>query len=154
MREKQGKGGADSIPDHQDLVFQLGTEGRSMQEPRNNACQGMVKSKMSETQKCPSDSEKGESSVNWGSLKRSCGMYARLCRKNTQKKEELHNGGRIRRGDHLPPHKYIRNTSTCGTTPTEHLLNAGRRPQTSQKARNSPTYLGGQKKKEKTETKE
>ena len=24
-------------------------------------------------------------------------------------------------------------TSTCGTTPTEHLLNAGRRPQTSQK---------------------
>ena len=43
----------------------------------------------------------------------------------------------LRRGDHLPPHKYIRNTSTCGTTPTEHLLNAGRRPQTSQKARNS-----------------
>ena len=39
----------------------------------------------------------------------------------------------IRCGNHLPPHKYIKNTSTCGTTPTEHLLNAGRRPQTSQK---------------------
>ena len=43
---------------------------------------------------------------------------------------------RIRCGDHLPPHIYVRNT--CGTTPTEHLLNAGRRPQTSPKARNSP----------------
>ena len=68
--------------------------------------------------------------------------------------EELQNGGRVRRGDHLPPHKYIRNTSTCGTTPTEHLLNAGRRPHTSQKARNSPRTWVGQKKKEKTETKE
>ncbi|XP_032467257.1 arachidonate 5-lipoxygenase-activating protein isoform X2 [Phocoena sinus] len=29
--------------------------------------------------------------------------------------------------------KYTRNTSTRGTTPTEHLLNASRRPQTSQK---------------------
>ena len=38
------------------------------------------------------------------------------------------------------------NTSTCGTTPTEHLLNAGRRPQTSQKARNSPCTWVGQKK--------
>ena len=59
-----------------------------------------------------------------------------------------------RRGYHLPPHKYFKNTSTCGTTPTEHLLNAGRRPQTSQKARNSPRTWVGQKKKEKTETKE
>ena len=67
---------------------------------------------------------------------------------------ELQDGGRVRRGDHLPPHKYIRNTSTCGTTPTEYLLNAGRRPQTSQKARNSPHTWAGQKKKEKTETKE
>ena len=41
---------------------------------------------------------------------------------------ELQDGGRVRRGDHLTPHKYIRNTSTCGTTPTEHLLDAGRRP--------------------------
>ena len=45
-------------------------------------------------------------------------------------------GGRVRRGDHLPPHRYIRNTSTRGTAPIEHPLNAGRRPQTSQKARN------------------
>ena len=43
---------------------------------------------------------------------------------------------------------------TCGTTPTEHLLNAGRRPQTSQKARNSPTYLGGVKEKRKNRDKE
>ena len=49
---------------------------------------------------------------------------------------------------------FIKNTSTCGTAATEHLLNAGRRPQTSQKARNSPCTWGGQKKKEKTETKE
>ena len=48
------------------------------------------------------------------------------------------NGGRVRRRDHLPPHRYIRNTSTRGTAPIEHPLNAGRRPQTSQKARNSP----------------
>ena len=52
--------------------------------------------------------------------------------------EELQDGGRVRRGDHLPHHEYIRNTSTCGTTPKEHLLKAGRRTQTSQKARNSP----------------
>ena len=68
--------------------------------------------------------------------------------------EELQDGGRVRCGDHLPPHKYIRNTSTCGTTPTEHLLNAGRRPKTSQKARNSSRTWVGQKKKEKTEAKE
>ena len=48
-------------------------------------------------------------------------------------KEELQDGGRVRHGDHLPPHRYIRNTSTRGTAPIEHPLNAGRRPQTSQK---------------------
>ena len=79
-----------------------------------------------------------------------------IIKKSTNNKcwEELQDGGRVRCGDHHPPHKYIRNTSTCGTTPTEHLLNAGRRPQTSQKARNSPRIWVGQKKKEKTETKE
>ena len=46
---------------------------------------------------------------------------------------KLQDGGEVRHGDHLPRHKYIKNTSTCGTTPTEHQLNAGRRPQTSQK---------------------
>ena len=69
-------------------------------------------------------------------------------------REELQDGGGVRHGNQLPPHKYIRNTSTCGTTPTEHLLNTGRRTQTSQKARNSPRTWVGQKKKEKTETKE
>ena len=68
--------------------------------------------------------------------------------------EDLQDGGGVRHGDHLPPHKYIKNISTHGTTPTEHLLNAGRRPQTSQRARNSPRSWVGQKKEEKTETKE
>ena len=63
-------------------------------------------------------------------------------------KSHPEDGGGVRRGDHLPPHKYIRNTSTCGTTPTEHLLNAGRRPQTPQKARNYPRTWVGQKKKQ------
>ena len=67
---------------------------------------------------------------------------------------DLQDGGGVRCGDHLPPHRYIRNTSPCGTTPTERLLNAGRRPQTSPKARNSPRTWVGQKEKEKTETKE
>ena len=55
-----------------------------------------------------------------------------------KKGRDLEDGRGVRHGDHLPPYKYIRNTSTCGTTPTGHLLNVGRRPQTSQKARNSP----------------
>uniref|UniRef100_A0A8C9BAE8 Calpain-2 catalytic subunit n=1 Tax=Phocoena sinus TaxID=42100 RepID=A0A8C9BAE8_PHOSS len=42
-------------------------------------------------------------------------------------------GRRVRRRDHLPPNRYTRNTSTRGTAPTEHILNAGRRPQTPQK---------------------
>ena len=63
---------------------------------------------------------------------------------------DFQDGGGVRRGDQLPPQNYIKNTSTCGITPTEHLLNAGRRPQTSQKARNSPTYLGRAKEKRKS----
>ena len=59
----------------------------------------------------------------------------------------------VRNRDHLPAHKQIKNTSTCETAPTEHLMNAGKRPQTSQKARKSPSTWVGQKKKEKTETK-
>ena len=55
---------------------------------------------------------------------------------------DLQDGGGLRCGDHPPPHKYIKNTSTCGTTPTEHLLNAGRGPQTSQKNRGQrATYM-------------
>ena len=72
----------------------------------------------------------------------------------TNDKKDLQDGTGLRHGDHFPPHKYIKNTSTCGTTPTEHLLNAGRRPQTSQKARNFPQTWVGQRKKQKTETKE
>ncbi|XP_059858082.1 6-phosphofructo-2-kinase/fructose-2,6-bisphosphatase 1 isoform X5 [Delphinus delphis] len=44
-------------------------------------------------------------------------------------------------------HGYIRNTSTRGSAPTEHTVNAVRRPQTSQKARNSPRNRVGKKKK-------
>ena len=66
---------------------------------------------------------------------------------------DFQDGGGVRSGDQLPPHKYIRNTSTCGTTPTEHLLNGGRRPETSQKARNSPCTCVEQKKKEKNRDK-
>ena len=51
---------------------------------------------------------------------------------------DLQDGRGVRCGDHLPLHKYIRNTSTCGKTPTENLLNTGRRHHTSQKARNCP----------------
>ena len=71
-----------------------------------------------------------------------------------QEDKIVQDGGRVRHGDKLLLHKYIRNTTTCGTAPIEHLLNAGRRPQTSQKARNSPRTWVGQKKKETTETKE
>ena len=39
---------------------------------------------------------------------------------------DLQDGRRVRHGDHFPPHRYIRNTSTWGTTPTEHLLNDGK----------------------------
>ena len=35
-------------------------------------------------------------------------------------------------------HKYIKNTSMCGTILVKHLLNTGRRPQTSERARKSP----------------
>ena len=60
-------------------------------------------------------------------------------RKNKRvRRGEGEDGGRVRRGDHLPSHRYSRNTSTRGTPPTEHPLNAGRKRPTSKKARNSP----------------
>ena len=43
-------------------------------------------------------------------------------------------------------HKYIRNTSTCGTILTEYLMNTGRRPQTAERARKSPGNQVGKKK--------
>ena len=65
---------------------------------------------------------------------------------NIQTGRRPSDGGGVRCGDHLPPHKYTRNTPTCGTTPTEHLLNAGRRSKTSQKARNYPCIWGAKEK--------
>ena len=71
-------------------------------------------------------------------------------KQNTNQKtpiaQDLQDGGGVKRGDHLPPNKYIRNTS-------EHLLNTGRRPQTSQNARNSPCTLGRAKEKKKQKQK-
>lgn len=46
-------------------------------------------------------------------------------------------------------HTYIKNASTFGKTLTEHLLNAGRRPQTYRRARVSPRNWVGQKEKKK-----
>ena len=70
-------------------------------------------------------------------------------------REDFQDGRGVRCKDHIPPHRNIKNTSTCGTTPTD-LLNAGRRPQMPQKAKgkNMPHTWVGQKIKEKTETKE
>ena len=59
---------------------------------------------------------------------------------------DLQDGGGLRRGDHLPPHKYFRNTSTRGTTPTEHLLNAGRKPDFP-KGKKLPMYMSRAKEK-------
>ena len=67
--------------------------------------------------------------------------------------EDLQDGRGVRCGDQIPHHKYIKNASIRGTTPTEHLLNADRRPQASQKARNSSCTWVGQKKKEKNKDK-
>ena len=41
-------------------------------------------------------------------------------------------------GYHLPPYKYIKNSSEVRTTPTEQLLNNSRTPETSKKASQSP----------------
>ena len=46
------------------------------------------------------------------------------------------------------PHRYIKNTYTCGTTLIEHLLNTDRRPQTPKRARKYQHNCTGQKKKE------
>ena len=52
--------------------------------------------------------------------------------------ETEEDGGGVICGDHLPLHKYIKNPSEYGTTPTEQLLNDRRRPQTFKKASLSP----------------
>ena len=72
----------------------------------------------------------GVGDVGWGMGERKKRKEMFLKRKSWR---DLQDGIGLRRGDHLPSDKYIRNTPTCGTTPTEHLLNAGRRPQTSKR---------------------
>ena len=90
----------------------------------------------------------------WASGNQGCmGIPQAIYKSIKEMERDLQDGGGVRCGDHLPPHKYIRNTCTCGTAPTEHLLSAGRRPQTSQKTRNSPTYLGRAKEKRKNRDK-
>ena len=53
-------------------------------------------------------------------------------------KGDYQDGGEVRQGNHLSPHKYIKNTLACETTLTEHILNPGRRPQTSKKTSQAP----------------
>ena len=54
-------------------------------------------------------------------------------KKKPRGRGNFQDSGGLRYGDRLPPHKYIKNTSACGATPTDHLLKAGRRSQTSKK---------------------
>ncbi|XP_073660401.1 sentrin-specific protease 7 isoform X10 [Tursiops truncatus] len=56
------------------------------------------------------------------------GIYTERQRETEKKREEGRENTQI-----LLHERYIKNTSTCGTAVTAHLLNAGRRPQTSQK---------------------
>ena len=73
--------------------------------------------------------------------------------KNGERGED---GRRVRRGNHLPPHRYIRNTSKHGTAPIEHPLTLAEdlRPPKRQKTLHVGVFWVGQKKKEKTVTKE
>ena len=65
--------------------------------------------------------DKGGKNIQW----RKDSLFNKCCW------EELQDGGRVGCADHLLPHKYFRNTCTFGTIPIKHLLNAGRRLQTS-----------------------
>ena len=53
-----------------------------------------------------------------GSLKGNLKNILDWMKINIQQRRDLQDGRGVRHGDHLPPHKYDRNTSTCGTTPT------------------------------------
>ena len=67
---------------------------------------------------------------------------------------DLQDGRRVRHGDPLPSHKYIRNTPTCGTTPTEQLLNeCWQKTSDFPKGKKLPTYLGRAKEKRKNRDK-
>ena len=50
-----------------------------------------------------------------------------LSYKNNSDSEEMEDGGGVRRGDHQPPHKYIKNLSRYGTTSTKQPLGDSRR---------------------------
>ena len=63
---------------------------------------------------------------------------------------DLQDGRGVRHGDHLPPHKYVKNTSTCGTTPTERWQKTSGFP----KGKKLPTYMGRAKEKRKNRDKE
>ena len=66
---------------------------------------------------------------------------------------DLQDGVGVRRGDHLPPHKYIKNTSTMWNnsyrTPTERWQKTSDFP----KGKKLPTYLGRAKEKRKNRDK-
>ena len=74
--------------------------------------------------------------------------------KNICGKGDLKDDGEVRRGDHLPPHKYIKKYiymwNNSYRTPTEPWQKTSGFP----KGKKLPTYLSREKKKEKTETKE
>ena len=55
---------------------------------------------------------------------------------------DLQDGGGVRYRDHLPHSKYIKKKYKSGTTPTKHLVDAGRRPQNSQRKENPHTRGG------------
>ena len=72
--------------------------------------------------------------------------------KNQAPRRDLQDGGGVRCGDHLPPHKYIRNTSKWNNsyrTPTEHWQKTSDFP----KGKKLPTYLGRAKEKRKNRDK-
>ena len=63
--------------------------------------------------------------------------------------EDLQDGGGVRRGDHLPPHKYIYMWNNSYRTPTEHWQKTSDFP----KGKKLPTYLGRAKEKRKNRDK-
>ena len=64
-------------------------------------------------------------------------------------KRDLQDGGGIRHGDHLPPHKYINMWYNSYRTPTEHW----QKTSDFRKGKKLPTYLGRAKEKRKNRDK-
>ena len=63
-------------------------------------------------------------------------------------KGDLQDGRGVRPGDRLPPHKYVRNTSTCGTT-LQNTYWTLEKTSDHPKGKKLPTYLGRAKEKRK-----